>query len=88
VPRRFASFAAPAAAVLLAVLVLVSPLRAQPAAGSGEGEALEIRWQGPDDCERGDAVRAKVLRLLGSSRRALAERFQVQVTVRREAPAR
>ena len=89
-PRCSAFFAAHSAAAFLAVLAVAAPLRAQPAQadGAGEGGALEIRWQGPDDCERGDAVRAKVLRLLGSSRRALAERFQVQVTVRREDPAR
>ena len=64
-----------------------TPAAAEPAPGPSAG-TLEIHWQGPDDCQRGDAVRAKVLRLLGASRRALAERFEVQVTVRRDAPSR
>lgn len=72
------SFAVP----LLAALTFAAPARAQSEPG------LEVRWQGPDDCERGEAVQAKVLRLLGGSKRVLAERFEVSVTVRREAPER
>jgi hypothetical protein len=93
VPRRFLALASSAAALALTLLG-GAPARAQSkpdAAGSGAGStggSLEIRWRGPEDCERGDAVRAKVLRLLGSSRRPLGERFEVQVTVRREAPSR
>jgi len=90
VPRRFLALASSAAALALTLLG-GAPARAQPRpdpAGSAAGGSLEIRWRGPEDCERGDAVRAKVLRLLGSSRRPLAERFEVNVTVRREAPSR
>jgi hypothetical protein len=90
VPRRFLALA-PSAAALALTLLGGAPARAQVGsapAGSGLGGSLEIRWSGPEDCERGDAVRAKVLRLLGSSRRPLGERFEVQVTVRREAPSR
>lgn len=54
---------------------------APPAAG------LVIRWDGPADCERGEAVQAKVLRLLGGSRHA-REPFEVSVTVRRESAKR
>lgn len=49
---------------------------------------LPIDWQGPDDCERGDAVRAKVLRLLGGSQRALSGGVKVSVTVRHEKGSR
>jgi hypothetical protein len=91
VPRRSAAFAASSAAALALTLLGGGPALAQSGgapAGSTPGGALEIRWQGPEDCDRGAAVRAKVLRLLGSSRRPLAERFEVNVTVRREAPSR
>lgn len=49
---------------------------------------LPIDWQGPEDCERGDAVRAKVLRLLGGSQRALSGGVKVSVTVRHEKGSR
>jgi hypothetical protein len=49
---------------------------------------LPIDWQGPDDCDRGDAVRAKVLRLLGGSPHALSGGFKVSVKVRREKGSR
>jgi hypothetical protein len=91
VPRRYLALASSAAALALTTLTGVGPARAQVSAesgGAGPGAALEITWQGPEDCERGDAVRAKVLRLLGGSRRPLGERFEVNVTVRREAPSR
>ncbi len=48
---------------------------------------LELVWQGPADCERGAAVRAKVLRLLGSRQAALSS-VKITVTVAREAPSR
>jgi hypothetical protein len=48
--------------------------------------ALEIDWHGPEDCERGDAVRAKVLRLLGQ--RALTAAIKVSVTVQHEKGSR
>jgi len=51
-------------------------------------QALPIDWQGPDDCDRGDAVRAKVLRLLGGSQRALSGDVKVSVTVRHEKGSR
>jgi hypothetical protein len=72
------SFAVP----FLAALTSAAPARAQSEPG------LVVRWQGPDDCQRGEAVQAKVLRLLGASKRVLAERFEVSVTVRRDAPER
>lgn len=50
-------------------------------------QPLPIDWQGPEDCERGDAVRAKVLRLLGGNR-ALMAGVKVSVTVRREKGSR
>ena len=53
-----------------------------------ETHALQIDWHGPDDCERGDAVRAKVLRLLGGSQRALTTEVKVSVTVRHEKGSR
>ncbi|MDF3067714.1 MAG: hypothetical protein K0R38_3315 [Polyangiaceae bacterium] len=55
--------------------------------GAVQAEAspfVEIDWQGPEDCARGDAVRAKVARLLGGSARAAGEATQVSVKVRRE----
>jgi hypothetical protein len=52
-----------------------------------EAQPLPIDWQGPEDCERGDAVRAKVLRLLGGNR-ALAAGVKVSVTVRHEKGSR
>jgi hypothetical protein len=57
-------------------------------AGSGHAQApLVLIWHGPADCERGDAVRAKVLRLLGSRQAALSA-VKVTVTVARETPSR
>jgi hypothetical protein len=45
---------------------------------------IDIAWQGPADCERGEAVRAKVTRLLGGSERAANAKIKVAVDVRRE----
>jgi hypothetical protein len=53
-----------------------------------ETHPLEIDWHGPDDCDRGDAVRAKVLRLLGGSQRALTAKVKVSVTVQHEKGSR
>jgi hypothetical protein len=48
---------------------------------------LALTWTAPADCQRGAAVRAKVLRLLGSRRAALVA-VEVSVTVERQAPSR
>jgi hypothetical protein len=66
----------------------LSPLgvRAQ-SSESAQPSGLVIAWQGPEDCQRGPAVQAKALRLLGSSRHAL-EPFEVSVTVKREGGGR
>jgi hypothetical protein len=48
---------------------------------------LELDWQGPEDCARGPAVQAKVLRLLGSQRVPGAP-IRVQVTVQHEKGSR
>lgn len=70
--------------VVTAAAQTASPPEAEAeAAASG----LELSWQGPVDCARGAAVRAKVLRLLGNRRAALVA-VNVSVTVRREAPSR
>jgi hypothetical protein len=62
---------------------------APAAASSSDGpRALSIDWQGPDDCDRGDAVRAKVTRLLGGSQRTLTADVKVLVTVRHEKGSR
>jgi hypothetical protein len=53
-----------------------------------EQRALAIDWKGTEDCDRGEAVRAKVLRLLGSSQRALTADVKVTVTVRHEKGSR
>jgi hypothetical protein len=52
-----------------------------------EPAPLPIEWHGPEDCERGDAVRAKVQRLLGTSQ-ALSNEVRVSVTVRHEKGSR
>lgn len=49
---------------------------------------LEIDWQGPTDCDRGAAVQAKVLRLLGGSKLAPSIKIQVSVRVHREKGSR
>jgi hypothetical protein len=56
-------------------------------AQSPEPAPLELVWHGPAECERGEAVRAKVLRLLGGRQAALSS-VKVTVTVAREAPSR
>jgi hypothetical protein len=92
VPRSAVSArAAVPAALALATLGVAAPARAQVAAAAEPARrelGLAIRWQGPEDCQRGEAVQAKVLRLLGGSKRAVGERFEVSVTVRRGASSR
>jgi hypothetical protein len=64
------------------------PARAQTLAGAAANPgsaALELSWDGPADCQRGEAVRAKVLRLLGHRP---APSLRVSITVRREAASR
>lgn len=48
---------------------------------------VQIAWQGPADCDRGDAVRAKVARLLGGSAHSGAG-IKVFVTVQHEKSGR
>lgn len=80
------------AAAVLVVATGTGPARAQTEAAAEPAatpaRALPIDWQGPDDCDRGDAVRAKVLRLLGGSQRALSGGVKVSVTVRHEKGSR
>jgi hypothetical protein len=68
-------------AALAAFLVCAGASRVAGAQSSGP---LQISWQGPEDCERGDVVRNKVTRLLGGSQRGLGPGISVLVTVRRE----
>lgn len=56
--------------------------------GATRAQTLELDWKGPADCERGAAVQAKVLRLLGGSQRALTSAVKVTVTVRHEKGSR
>ena len=75
-----------AAAALVATTwaVAAAAQGSESEAESGPAQApLELIWHGPADCERGDAVRAKVLRLLGSRQAALSA-VKVTVTVARE----
>lgn len=65
-----------------------TPAAPVTAASQPEQQSLEIDWQGPEDCERGDAVRAKVLRLLGGSQKLLSSGTKVTVTVRRDKRSR
>jgi hypothetical protein len=65
--------------------VVPTTVAAEPASASAP---LEIDWQGPADCERGPAVQAKVLRLLGGSQLAPSVKIQVTVRVRQEKTAR
>ncbi len=75
-----------AAALVLVAGADVAQAQTEAAASPAAAptQPLPIDWQGPDDCDRGDAVRAKVLRLLGGSQRALSGGVKVSVTVRRE----
>lgn len=78
-------------AAALVVVACAGAARAQTetaAVPAAAPQALPIDWQGPDDCDRGDAVRAKVLRLLGGSPRALSGTVKVSVIVRREKGSR
>ena len=93
--RSVASLARRCAVAAVVVAAVESPAFAQtearaPASGGAVAgpHALSIDWQGPDDCDRGDAVRAKVTRLLGGSQRALTADVKVSVTVRREKGSR
>jgi hypothetical protein len=77
-----------AAAALVATTWAAAAAAQSPEPGVARAPApLELVWQGPADCERGGAVRAKVLRLLGSRQAALPS-VKVTVTVAREAPSR
>ena len=81
---RVAATALVATTWAVAAAAQTSQLQAE----SGRVQApLELIWHGPADCERGAAVRAKVLRLLGSRQAALSS-VKVTVTVAREAPSR
>ena len=60
--------------------------RARSRAGRS-GRSPRLVWQGPPECERGEAVRAKVRRLLGS-RQAQLSSVKISVVVRREATSR
>jgi hypothetical protein len=69
----------------LVAAVWAGAARAQTVAAPEQpSPSVQIEWQGPEDCERGDAVRAKVSRLLGGSDRAAAGGIKVFVTVRHE----
>ena len=75
------------AALLSVTWAALADAQTRAAPDANAPAALELSWQGPADCERGDAVRAKVLRLLGGSSE-LTPAVKVAVTVRREAPGR
>ncbi|HEX2874298.1 MAG TPA: hypothetical protein VHP33_23750 [Polyangiaceae bacterium] len=90
---RAASLALRSLASGVALLAAAGAAQAQTAANpptvaEAEPEALIIDWQGPEDCERGDAVRTKVLRLLGGSQKSLIGGTKVTVTVRRDKRSR
>jgi hypothetical protein len=86
---RAVPFALRSAAAALAGLTWGVAASAQSPAPQPEpaGAPLELVWQGPAECERGGAVRAKVLRLLGTRQAALSS-VKVTVTVARETPSR
>jgi hypothetical protein len=80
---------------LAALAIVAGTARAQAQADTvvtprapEDQHALAVDWKGTEDCERGAAVRAKVLRLLGSSPRALTSDVKVTVTVRHEKGSR
>lgn len=75
------------AALVISTWVVAAAAQTPPAPGETEARGLELSWNAAADCDRGAAVRAKVLRLLGSRRAALAD-VKVSVTVVREAPSR
>ena len=85
---RVATLSSRGALVALAVGACAGSARAQPEipaeSATVAAQALRIDWDGRQDCDRGDAVRAKVLRLLGGSQRAPSGGVKVTVTVRRE----
>lgn len=74
-------------APLFAIAALCTVSARAQTTDSAQPAGLVVSWKGPDDCQRGDAVQTKVLRLLGSSPHAL-EPFEANVTVRREAAKR
>ncbi|HVY30126.1 MAG TPA: hypothetical protein VHB79_26395 [Polyangiaceae bacterium] len=83
-------------AARVAGVLLLFTVRPRPAFGQSESaEAattlaaapLEIDWQGPEDCARGPAVQAKVLRLLGNQR-APGAPIRVEVKVQHEKGSR
>lgn len=86
--------AARVASFLWGLLRAAAPTHAEKAAESAPASAeaapaaLEVDWQGPPDCERGEAVQAKVLRLLGGSQLPPSAKIQVSVRVRREKGSR
>ena len=92
-PGSAASLAWRCALAVLAIVAWPTPARAQadtavaPRA-SNEPHALAVDWHGTEDCDRGEAVRAKVLRLLGSNQRTLTADVKVTVTVRHEKGSR
>ena len=75
------------AALVISTWVAAAAAQTAPAEGETEAGGLELTWNAAADCDRGVAVRAKVLRLLGSRRAALVA-VKVSVTVVREAPSR
>jgi hypothetical protein len=75
-------------ALLLAASGRAAAQTSVPADPRPSGEpSLEVVWNGPEDCARGDAVRLKVLRLLGRSQRELTP-LRVSVTVHHDKGAR
>ena len=94
--RRVAFRALRSAALILASFASAAQAQTEgPATPAAERPATEVEepalpidWQGPEDCERGDAVRAKVLRLLGGSQKAVAGGTKVTVTVKRDKRSR
>jgi hypothetical protein len=82
-------FRAARVASLLLLLAAARPVWAQSESEAAAPPAapLEVEWQGPEDCARGPAVQAKVLRLLGSQR-AQGAPIRVQVSVQHEKGAR
>jgi hypothetical protein len=89
-----ASLASRSAALALAFALWAAAAAAQAPAASAPPAAppaartLDIEWSGPEDCERGAAVQAKVLRLLGGSQRVFSAPVKVAVTVHREKGSR
>jgi hypothetical protein len=83
---RPARYLACCRAALCVVASSAAPAWAQPALPAPSG--LQISWQGPPECERGDELRAKVARMLSGSQQSASEQVQVNVTVRQEQGSR